>query len=83
MEQDCDFSLRVLVLVSLPVQGQWKFQPCVSSFLFVLEAVLCAHGSYALISVWNDLSNIWAGDGGILEQCFDCISYSELILLYA
>lgn len=83
MEEECDFRLGVLVLVSLPVQGQWEFQPCVSSLLFVLEAGLCAHSSYTLISVWNDLSNIWAVGGGILEQCFQCISYSELILLYA
>ena len=54
-----------------------------SSLLFILEAVLSAHSSYALISVWDDLSNIWAVGRGILEQCFHCISYSELILLYA
>lgn len=63
--------------------GSVGTQPRASSLLFVLEAVLSAHSSHALISVWKDLSNIWAVGRGILEQCFHCISYSELILLYA
>ena len=67
----------------LPILGQWELYPCVSSLLFILETVLCTHGSYTLILVWHNLSEIWAVGGRVLEQCFHCISFSELILLHA
>lgn len=67
----------------LPILGQWEVYPCVSSLLFILETVLCRHGSYALVSVWNNVSDIWAVGGRIPEQCFHCISYSKLIFLHA